>query len=192
MPDKLKDAMVDRALKRMPKAKENRPANFDELEDHYRKGAKGPITKLMRYFEADGDLGKILKIDDADNPDVPPKLPAQPSRFQPDKPVIGPPIFAQEARTLMDIDPRTKQNVSKIVQGPTGGSMKEMNRSKLPMDTFQGTNLMGVYSPSAKEIGVQPGIDTWYNTLVHELAHASGYGEDGAVEADTLLPTAGK
>jgi len=185
MPDELKDVMVDRALKKMPKAKESRPKQYDEIEEHYRKGSKEGFIGRLR--DATDNLNKIVAgVPTRDEFGTPP-LPPAPARFQKDVPVVGGPIIAQEARKMLDIDPLTKTMVSKIAVAPTQGSVAEMIKSKLPPGSFGRTNLLGVYSPfGSKEIGLQPGREGWRRTLIHELGHAAGWEEEGAEAGEAL------
>ncbi len=152
------------------------------------KGTPELLDAIREFYGANDKYN----VDLADDPKTGmPRIP-QPSRFQPDVPVIGSPLFARTARYLMDTDPRGKAHLKRIIQGPTAASMREMQQSGLPREVFKGTNLAGIYAPFDREIGVQPGSSDWESTLIHELAHATGYPEDGARQAETIAAKAQK
>jgi hypothetical protein len=113
----------------------------------------------------------------------------QPSGFQKDVPVIGSPEFARDARKLIDLSPNIKEQLGSVMMGPTSGSMNEMTRSKLPIDAFENTDLLGVYkypemgknnTYTKSNIGINPGLEDRdaLAVLAHELAHAAGYRND--------------
>ena len=119
----------------------------------------------------------------------PPSVPP-PSMFQPDVPVVGGgPAFAKAARMFLDLDPRTKQKVSKVVMGPTRGSINGMIESGMKPDEFADTNLSGVYSYEDRSIGINPKDDPVERavTLIHELSHAAGANEKRAQLIEKML-----
>ena len=112
-----------------------------------------------------------------------------PAVFQPDPLVVGSPELARQAKKLLDLDPRTKAQVNKIVHGPTRGTMQDMVRSKLPIDAFQNTNLLGQYSLRNHDIALSPRLNGGQalSVLAHEIAHAAGHNEAGAEKAQDIL-----
>jgi hypothetical protein len=118
------------------------------------------------------------------NPSVP-----HPSMFQADPPVVGDEMLQMLAQRLMDLDPRTKQNISRIVQGPTNGSIQTMRRDgENPLD-YDKSRLMGSYDPKQRDISINPSLkgDVLFETLAHEMAHAAGQGEKVAYGLDDVL-----
>lgn len=119
----------------------------------------------------------------ARNPDSP-KPPPTPDIFLPDPPAVGGKDFARAVQAVLKDFPGIKRGIPKIVHGPTYGSMYQMQMSKLPVEKFAGTNLLGVTdmtpnSPNFKEIGINPDVqgDELLEVLAHELAHTEGAGE---------------
>ncbi len=147
-----------------------------------RKSKTTQLEKLRNYYKA----GHATDWD-SNLPVVPP-----PSMFQPDPFVVGSPEESRLAKTLLDLDPTTKQRVKNIHFGPTAASMRQMVRSELPIDRFAGTTLLGIIDQSKGhegEIGINPGLAGMksLNTMGHEIGHAAGYGEEGAEKAGDLI-----
>ena len=141
----------------------------EELRQHLKEGHK--------------DFGTTMK-DSRDLPFVPP-----PSSFQPDPLVVGSPELARSAKMVLDLDPWTKQNVSKIVHGPTRATMELMLNDGFSPEAFNGTTLRGAYNVKDHEIAIRPNLrgSDALGTLVHEIGHAAGYGEEGAVRAKEII-----
>lgn len=103
--------------------------------------------------------------------------------------VVGDPELAKEVYKFNRLYPEAGDYVKKVTLGPTRGSMEQMFRSKLPMDSFGNTSLMGIYRYSGdknhpaeggEEIGINPTLrgDVRSQTLGHEMGHALGLADD--------------
>jgi hypothetical protein len=143
------------------------PQQKQAIQDHFREGKS----------KWDWTFG--LK-----NPEVP-----HPSMFQADPPVVGDEMLQMLAQRLMDLDPRTKSNISRIVQGPTTGAISQLKKDGVDPLDYTKSNLMGTYNRKGGDISINPGLKNWdvYETLAHEMAHASGHDEGGAQALDNRL-----
>ena len=150
-----------------------KPQNFFNQADLYRN------PEIIRKME---ELGQIFKNKNNSNPGMGelPYIP-RPSMFQPDPLVIGRPEEAQLAKRMIDLDPITKEKVKQIMFGPDKSSMTRMSESKLPIDSYRDTSLLGVTDRESGNISINPGVfigsstDDATNTLAHEISHRSGY-----------------
>jgi hypothetical protein len=130
-----------------------------------------------------------------------PELPAKPSIFEPDPPVIADPLTARLVWMMMNQQPDLRKQVSKVQMGPTAGAMHEM--MKTGSTDYSNSGLAGVFDTRNKEISINPmlnhepvhgltyeghqiRIPSILETLVHEIEHAKGGDEETAqgVEAD--------
>lgn len=163
------------------------PDNYDEaldrIREYYRQKSMSRLTPTYPFIGPE-KLLYLLEDNNINLPNVP-----RPSMFQRDPLVVGSPANATMAKNILDLDPKTKSNVSSVTFGPTKGSMDEMVRSNINPGHFEGTSLLGVYGLDNHAIGVQPGMSQKENldTLIHEIAHAAGYGESGAQKAESIF-----
>lgn len=113
-----------------------------------------------------------------------------PTMFQPDPLVVGGKDQAIQGLRMLNLNPIVKQNVSQITHGPTRGTMEQMIDSQLMPGDFENTNLLGQYDRSNKQIAISPRLrrpGTQLPVLGHELAHAAGWFENGAEDAEDKL-----
>lgn len=162
----LKEAIEKRKTPALPKPTSYSPASKDIFDE------------LKHFLQAASSRGYRDK--DTKLPYVP-----RPGIFQPDPPVVGPPWLARYAKTLLDLDGGTKENVKSITAAPTVGSIERFIGSGLEPDELY-SNLLGSYDRKTKEIYLRPGDDDGI-TLPHELAHAAGYGEEKAKVAEEIM-----
>lgn len=100
--------------------------------------------------------------------------------------------------SLLKIAPQLRGQLPAITPGPTAASMREMVRSDMAPDRFEGTTLMGVTDKSDahyNEIGINPSLlrpssptRDLEQTLVHEAKHVVGGGEGAAEAAEATTP----
>lgn len=104
----------------------------------------------------------------------------RPAMFMADPPVVGDIEFQLMVRELQKRIPHG--DVSKIVKGHTGPSMSAHMQSGMPAESMGHSNLLGIYGLKDKSIGIRPGMekDMTRDTLVHELSHSRGFGEEEA------------
>lgn len=106
-----------------------------------------------------------------------PNSPEHAPPFRPDASVPNPKV-ARMLEELLRIAPEARGATKRVLVGPTAASMDLMSKSKLPIDSFEKTDLGGIYQNG--EIGLnplyyqlhQPGL---FGFLAHELAHSVGY-----------------
>ena len=146
----------------------NTKQSMDDYADHLRKARRRPY--VMGGHRPTEELPKI----------------SRPAEFLPDPLVIGDQFSSVLARELLNLDPHTKSNVSHIMMGPTRGTMDRVSMDNLPIDSFMNTNLMGLYDKRNKQIAVNPRLEgaDLIRTLIHEIAHAAGWHEVGAADAE--------
>lgn len=155
---------------------------IDQYKQHLQKG-RGKDTYLDTFLDNSQHSNRGILVGD--------ELPetAPPSWFQPDPLVVGQSGQARMAKQLLDADPITKQRTKQITFGPTKGTMSEMTNSSLPIDSFEGTNLMGgslTYERPKREIAINPSLEKpehYTPVLSHEIGHVAGWNEAGAEDA---------
>ena len=141
---------------------------------------KDQIRAMLRY---PGHPREQSRGDELPNP------PPPPTAFQPDPLVVGSPELAQWAKLILDLDPSTKAAIPSITQGLTKAVMRMPSSQGLPIDAFEGTNIMGITDARTNEIGLQPGMvrqDT-LEALLHEITHGAGGSELWARLAEKLI-----
>lgn len=143
---------------------------IDAVKDIWRKGSEDPF-----YNPFNGD----------------PPLPPSPSIFQGDPRIsITDPDLAQLIDQLLNIDPHAKSRVKSIQSGPAGATMRDLMADGFGPDEMDKTNLLGGYAPREGTIAINPylaGDPEEFYTIVHELGHAAGRGEEGADEAMNVM-----
>ena len=125
-----------------------------------------------------------------DWPDPPPP----PTIFQPDPVVAGSPEFARMATRLLDLDPKVKAGVHRVTQGPGYSAINALLGAGLSPDWLGPQGLEGAYTHgdiSVKPWGpssdiTNPDSTDVLNSLIHEIAHASGKDDDEAYPAGSL------
>lgn len=119
----------------------------------------------------------------------PTKAPPIPAQMLPQPPTVGNKEFLFSVKGLLDKHPELKRSVSQFRQGPTEGTGVRMVESKLPVDTFAGTNLLGGFDRTNKQIAINPDATgrELQDTLRHEAAHSQGANEMQATLLDALL-----
>lgn len=156
-----------------------------------------PLDALRNYYHTGATIGDaqfqhpewIPSYFDVAKDELPPVAP--PTRFQPDPLTVGDSTFGKAVKSLVDLDPLTKQRLanSTITQGPNRDTMRMMSASDLPIDMFNGTNLLGITNINTHNMGINPKLsgEDLRTTIGHELAHVAGYGEGGAQKAERLM-----
>jgi len=119
-------------------------------------------------------------------PDEPLPYVDPPNNRRPEIPVVGDKDLAREVYMYAKKHPEIEGNVSRVSLGPTSASMRKMVQSNLPIDAFEGTNLLGIYGIHDKGIGINPGYPVYSpersDILGHELGHSSGLMRENAAD----------
>lgn len=139
------------------------PQMLEELGRFYQRGNLPDRSDRL-------DVNRPLPADDYH--DI---LPPPPARFQSDPPITGSPLFTRLASQLLNVDPRSKFNTTKIVYGPTPELVRLGRLFPLDKDAGFPDILQGYYGENSGEIGIHPEDRDAVRTLVHELAHGVGY-----------------
>ena len=119
-----------------------------------------------------------------------PDLPPSPSWTRPEPKVFGGGQEVGRAVSEMFTKlPELRGQVPKVSYGPDAGTMYEMVRSKLPIDAFAESNLLGGTDTRNNAIALRPDLKgkQLKDVLRHELAHVAGYEETPTRLMDMLF-----
>ena len=122
--------------------------------------------------------------------------------FTPGPPPIigGTPTIEKMVRQAFLEFPALNGQVSKVIVGPDVGMADLLTKSKFGLDEYDLTNIYGTQDKNTREISLNPrlredAIDVFApankkfdvdNIIIHELAHAMGWGEHNADRAADL------
>lgn len=128
------------------------------------------------------------------NPDIPPV--ERPGQFRPYPLVIGQPDVARSVDQILQIAPQLQGEIKQIQVGPTKDVVDQLARSNLSPYTYDRSNLLGTTDMMNGNVSINPRLTGPYGnqgllakTLVHELSHTKGYGEDDAYKIDDDTPS---
>ena len=135
------------------------------------------FKKLRDYYQSSKTLPREMVDPGEGLPPVP--RPESSGIFKPDPPMAVSPRLAKFGTKLLDKNLNTKNQVSRVVSGPTKGTMDFMKYAGVEPDRFIGTSILGMYGDGNKnkDIALQPGLGTFEDeqVLSHELGHASSH-----------------